>query len=88
MPKSRMRLVRLLRKLSNSSQCAPPGVFPPLLGQKFVRWTDMFKLIKQPKLLWTNWGPKKSLEQYTSIEELWTAYVDGALEMAGSKLKV
>ncbi|KAJ7488582.1 hypothetical protein B0H11DRAFT_2406669 [Mycena galericulata] len=63
---------------------APPGVFPPLLGQKFVRWTDMFKLIKQPKLLWTNWGPKKSLEQYSSIEELWTAYVDGAPEVDDS----
>ncbi|KAJ7504735.1 hypothetical protein B0H11DRAFT_1709516, partial [Mycena galericulata] len=69
---------------ANSSQGAPPGVFPPLLGQKFVRWTDMFKLIKQPKLLWTNWGPKKSLEQYSSIEELWTAYVDGAPEVDDS----
>ncbi|KAJ7497794.1 hypothetical protein B0H11DRAFT_2226396 [Mycena galericulata] len=44
----------------------------------------MFKLIKQPKLLWTNWGPKKSLEQYSSIEELWTAYVDGAPEVDDS----
>ncbi|KAJ7504099.1 hypothetical protein B0H11DRAFT_1853124, partial [Mycena galericulata] len=69
---------------ANNSRGAPPGVFPPLLGQKFVRWTDMFKLIKQPKLLWTNWGPKKSLEQYSSIEELWTAYVDGAPEVDDS----
>ncbi|KAJ7513015.1 hypothetical protein B0H11DRAFT_1898257 [Mycena galericulata] len=44
----------------------------------------MLKLIKQPKLLWTNWGPKKSLEQYSSIEELWTAYVDGAPEVDDS----
>ncbi|KAJ7234969.1 hypothetical protein C8J57DRAFT_1573095, partial [Mycena rebaudengoi] len=40
------------------------GIFPPLLGQKSVRWPDIFRLIKQPKLLWSKWGPRKSLEQF------------------------
>ncbi|KAJ7286609.1 hypothetical protein C8J57DRAFT_1216765 [Mycena rebaudengoi] len=56
---------------------APQGIFPPLLRQKSVRWPDIFPLIKQPKLLWSKWGPRKSLEQFADIDELWSTYVEG-----------
>ncbi|KAJ7906164.1 hypothetical protein B0H13DRAFT_2021438 [Mycena leptocephala] len=53
---------------------APQGIFPPLLGQKSVNWTDIFKLVRQPKMLWSTWGPSKTLEQF-DLEELWAAWI-------------
>ncbi|KAJ7686094.1 hypothetical protein B0H17DRAFT_1304922 [Mycena rosella] len=61
-----------------------PGIFPPLLGQKSVHWSDVFKVVKQPHLLWSAWGPHKTLEQFGSIEKLWTAFIDGAPELDAS----
>ncbi|KAJ7857354.1 hypothetical protein B0H13DRAFT_1960478 [Mycena leptocephala] len=58
---------------------APQGIFPPLLGQKSVNWTDIFKLVRQPKMLWSTWGPSKTLEQF-DLEELWAAWISGAPE--------
>ncbi|KAJ7463292.1 hypothetical protein FB451DRAFT_464369 [Mycena latifolia] len=66
------------------AQGAPLGVFPPLLGQKSVSWTQVFRLVKQPKMLWCSWGPQKSVEQYADVKELWTAFIDGAPELDSS----
>ncbi|KAJ6608481.1 hypothetical protein B0H10DRAFT_1815675 [Mycena sp. CBHHK59/15] len=54
------------------------GFIPPVLGQKSARWLDIFPLIHQPKLCWDVWGPDKSLEQFSGLDELWTTYVIGA----------
>ena len=48
-------------------------LWPPVLGQKSVRWDQVFALVKRPELLWDCWKPSKSLDQY-SLEELWTCY--------------
>ncbi|KAJ7098524.1 hypothetical protein B0H15DRAFT_945042 [Mycena belliarum] len=57
------------------------GVFPPLLGQKSVSWPQVFGLVQQPKMLWSKWGPKMSMEQFFDVKELWTTYIDGAPEL-------
>lgn len=56
---------------------APRGLFPPLFGQKSARWPDVFPLIQQPKMCWAVWGPSKSVNQFTSVNEIWDTYVDG-----------
>ncbi|KAJ7675076.1 hypothetical protein B0H17DRAFT_1207941 [Mycena rosella] len=63
---------------------APLSIFPPLLGQKSVSWMQVFALVQQPKMLWSTWGPGKSLEHFADIEEVWIAYIDGAPELNAS----
>ncbi|KAF8221846.1 hypothetical protein L208DRAFT_1382089 [Tricholoma matsutake] len=45
----------------------------PILGQRSIRWDQVFALVQQPELLWDCWKSSKSLDQY-SLEELWTCY--------------
>ncbi|GLB44253.1 hypothetical protein LshimejAT787_1601830 [Lyophyllum shimeji] len=52
-------------------------IWPPVLGQKGVRWSDIFPLVKQPHLLWECWKPSKSLDQFSSVNEIWDCYVLG-----------
>ncbi|KAF8870466.1 hypothetical protein BD779DRAFT_1681089 [Infundibulicybe gibba] len=54
----------------------PQLLWPPLLGQKSISWDDVFKLVRQPEVLWDCWKPSKSLDQYT-LDELWTCYTLG-----------
>jgi hypothetical protein len=51
----------------------PSLLWPPILGQRSIRWDQVFALVQQPELLWDCWKPSKSLDQY-SLEELWTCY--------------
>ncbi|KAJ7692274.1 hypothetical protein B0H17DRAFT_1200610 [Mycena rosella] len=55
----------------------PIGVFPPLLGQKAARWPEVFACIKRPELCWDVWGPKKTLDQFDSIDDVWSTYAVG-----------
>lgn len=48
-------------------------LWPPILGQRSVKWETVFKLIRQPQFLWDCWKPSKSLDQY-SLNELWACY--------------
>ncbi|KAF8228166.1 hypothetical protein L208DRAFT_1379444 [Tricholoma matsutake] len=48
-------------------------LWPPVLGQKSVRWDQVFALVKQLELLWDCWQPSKSLDQF-DLQELWTCY--------------
>ncbi len=52
-------------------------IWPPCLGQKSVRWVDVFKLIKQPQLCWESWKPAKTLAQYETVSELWDIFTSG-----------
>lgn len=54
----------------------PRFIWPPLLGQQSISWNQVFPLIKRPELLWTSWGPSKSLDKY-SLEEQWACYNTG-----------
>lgn len=51
----------------------PALFFPPILGQMSASWSDVFALIKQPKLLWSSWHPSKTVDQF-SLEEIWACY--------------
>ncbi|KAJ7693365.1 hypothetical protein B0H17DRAFT_933068, partial [Mycena rosella] len=76
-----------MRSFQYYTQCfqgAPLGIFPPLLGQKTVSWTQVFSLVKQPKMLWNSWGPQKTLKQFANVKEVWTTYIDGAPERDSS----
>ncbi|KAJ6511689.1 hypothetical protein DFH09DRAFT_1434967 [Mycena vulgaris] len=53
------------------------GVFPPLFGQKSVRWPDVFALIEHPKFCWAVWGPTRSVNKFIDVNEFWSTYVDG-----------
>ncbi|KAJ6483022.1 hypothetical protein DFH09DRAFT_1253099 [Mycena vulgaris] len=55
----------------------PSSIFPPQLGQKSVQWPEVFECIKRPQLCWDVWGPKKTLEQFESIQDIWSAYAVG-----------
>ncbi|KAJ6453900.1 hypothetical protein C8R47DRAFT_934035, partial [Mycena vitilis] len=53
------------------------GIVPPLLGQKSARWPDVFAVIEQPKYCWDVWGPTKTVDKFSSVNEIWATYVDG-----------
>ncbi|KAF8185814.1 hypothetical protein K438DRAFT_2154636 [Mycena galopus ATCC 62051] len=53
------------------------GLFPPLLGQKSALWPDVFACIRWPEFCSKVWGPDKTVEQFASIDDLWTAYSVG-----------
>ena len=57
--------------------CLIPGqvnlLWPRVLGQKSVRWDQVFALVKQLELLWDCWKPLKSLDHF-NLEELWVCY--------------
>lgn len=46
-------------------------IFPPLLGQRGVNWTDVFSLIKRPGLLWEVWKPMGTLDSIATVSEMW-----------------
>ncbi|KAJ6513969.1 hypothetical protein DFH09DRAFT_1197104 [Mycena vulgaris] len=55
----------------------PVGLFPPLLGQKSARWPQVFELIQRPELCWDVWGPKKTIEQFEDVDDIWLTYAVG-----------
>lgn len=69
---------------------APQLIWPPVLGKKDVRWSEVFSLIKQPRLLWDCWKPSKSLNQFASISEIWECYTLGEpmINVAGEQTGV
>ena len=53
---------------------SPNTLWPPILGQKCIRWVDVFALIQQPKFLYDVYKPlAPSFDQMTmaSIWECW-----------------
>ncbi|KAJ3777434.1 hypothetical protein FB446DRAFT_699989 [Lentinula raphanica] len=52
----------------------PTILIPPYLGQKSIHWDDIFKLVRQPILLWDCYKPSKSLDQWESLNELWNCW--------------
>jgi hypothetical protein len=54
----------------------PHLLWPPVLGQKSVRWDQVFSLIQQPDQLWESWKPSKTLDKY-DLKSLWECYVLG-----------
>jgi hypothetical protein len=46
-------------------------LWPPLLGQRGVNWTDVFTLIKRPELLWGVWRPMGTLDSIATVSEMW-----------------
>ncbi|KAK7054027.1 hypothetical protein R3P38DRAFT_2500628 [Favolaschia claudopus] len=55
----------------------PVGLFPPVLGQRSANWMEIFKLIRRPDLCWSKWGLKTGLDDYGSVDELWSVYAQG-----------
>ncbi|KAJ6488301.1 hypothetical protein C8R47DRAFT_1072014 [Mycena vitilis] len=47
------------------------------IGQKSARWPDVFAVIEQPKYCWDVWGPTKTVDKFSSVNEIWATYVDG-----------
>ena len=45
-------------------------LWPPIFGQKSVKWEDVFKHIKQVDSLWDTWKCSKTLDKMT-LRELW-----------------
>lgn len=62
-------------------------MWPPILGQQGVQWHTVFKLIKQPGELWDTWKPAKSLDQYGSVETLWSIFEEGKVVYTESGIK-
>ncbi|KAJ3713819.1 hypothetical protein C8R42DRAFT_726818 [Lentinula raphanica] len=52
----------------------PVLIWPPCLGQKSIHCDDIFKLVRQPILLWDCYKPLKSLDQWESLNELWSCW--------------
>ncbi|EIW84103.1 hypothetical protein CONPUDRAFT_163327 [Coniophora puteana RWD-64-598 SS2] len=55
--------------------CAPL-LWPPVLGQQSVQWTDVFALVQQPEHLWDVWKPSKLLDSMT-LDEIWKCWRTG-----------
>ncbi|KAF9031193.1 hypothetical protein BDZ89DRAFT_1064031 [Hymenopellis radicata] len=50
-------------------------IFPPILGQRNLAWSDIFNQIKQPILLWELYQPR-GLADFT-LSSLWNSYEQG-----------
>ncbi|KAJ7231956.1 hypothetical protein C8J57DRAFT_1250827 [Mycena rebaudengoi] len=48
-------------------------VWPPIFGQKYVAWPEIFSLIHDPQSLFGVWKPSKSLNEMT-FTEVWKAW--------------
>ncbi|KAJ7756085.1 hypothetical protein DFH07DRAFT_1027777 [Mycena maculata] len=54
------------------------GIIHPILGMRSARWLEhVFPEIKQPQLCWDVWGPSKTLDQFTDLQEIWNLYAVG-----------
>ncbi|KAJ7726564.1 hypothetical protein DFH07DRAFT_1000760 [Mycena maculata] len=54
------------------------GIIHPILGMHSARWLEhVFPEIKQPQLCWDVWGPSKTLDQFTDLQEIWNLYAVG-----------
>ncbi|KAJ7238034.1 hypothetical protein C8J57DRAFT_1246766 [Mycena rebaudengoi] len=51
-------------------------VWPPIFGQKYVAWPEIFSLIHDPQSLFGVWKPSKSLNEMT-FTEVWNAWSVG-----------
>ncbi|KAJ7238394.1 hypothetical protein C8J57DRAFT_1246471 [Mycena rebaudengoi] len=51
-------------------------VWPPIFGQKYVAWPEIFPLIHDPQSLFGVWKPSKSLNEMT-LTEVWKAWSVG-----------
>ncbi|KAJ7240689.1 hypothetical protein C8J57DRAFT_1245135 [Mycena rebaudengoi] len=50
--------------------------WPPIFGQKYVAWPEIFPLIHDPQSLFGVWKPSKSLNEMT-LTEVWEAWSVG-----------
>ncbi|KAF9062011.1 hypothetical protein BDP27DRAFT_1369177 [Rhodocollybia butyracea] len=83
-PRSRTQVDLVLPPVEAFSKPnAPRLIWPPVLGQRGVRWLDVFKYIEQPKLLWACYQPSKSLDQWEGLDELWSCWTTGEPVMNG-----
>ncbi|KAL1714102.1 hypothetical protein EV715DRAFT_295461 [Schizophyllum commune] len=61
--------------------CDPKGpkpIFPPVLGQRGVRWDGVLPLIKQPRLCWQVWKPSAdTVETWKEVDNMWSAWDAG-----------
>ncbi|KAF9065976.1 hypothetical protein BDP27DRAFT_1297792 [Rhodocollybia butyracea] len=57
---------------------APHGIWPPLFGQKSIRWDDVFNAVhpRSANRCWSCWKPGKTLGSY-KISEIWGIWTQG-----------
>ncbi|KAF9078501.1 hypothetical protein BDP27DRAFT_1309680 [Rhodocollybia butyracea] len=57
---------------------APHGIWPPLFGQKSIRWDDVFNAVhpRSANRCWSCWKPGKTLGSY-KISEIWDIWTQG-----------
>ena len=51
--------------------------FPPSLGCQGIMWIQILEKVRQPKFLWSVYKPAKSLDNYGTVEALWTLFTLG-----------
>jgi hypothetical protein len=51
-------------------------LWPPVLGQQSVRWSDVFPLIHQPDHLWDLYKPSQTLENM-DLNSIWVCWTTG-----------
>ncbi|KAL1726637.1 hypothetical protein EV714DRAFT_276343 [Schizophyllum commune] len=60
------------------NQDGPKPLFPPVLGQRGVRWDGVLPLIKQPRLCWQVWKPSAdTVEAWKEVDAMWSAWDAG-----------
>jgi hypothetical protein len=52
---------------------------PSQFNTPLTSWTPLLRRVKRPELLWDCWGPSRSLDQYSGVDALWTAFKDGEI---------
>ncbi|KAF8998880.1 hypothetical protein BDZ89DRAFT_1147946 [Hymenopellis radicata] len=72
--------IHLSKALINDHQQVDDGssyrIFPPILGQRNLAWSDIFDQIKQCILLWELYQPRGLADFYT-LPSLWNSYEHG-----------
>jgi hypothetical protein len=59
------------------SSGAANTLWPPVLGQKAIRWPDVFALIKQPQYLYDVYKPSHASFDKMSLESIWECWNTG-----------
>ncbi|KAJ6450595.1 hypothetical protein C8R47DRAFT_1084389, partial [Mycena vitilis] len=74
-PRTSVDLILPPKEAFNNSRIVNP-VWSVILGQESVMWTDVFRHVTNPKLLYDVWKPTKTIDNM-SVAEIWNCWSVG-----------
>ncbi|KAJ7210917.1 hypothetical protein GGX14DRAFT_394536 [Mycena pura] len=74
-PRTMVDLILPPKEAFNNSNTINP-VWSVILGQESVMWTDVFRHVSNPKLLYDVWKPSKTIDNMT-VAEIWNCWSVG-----------